>query len=109
MKDRNQLIKDLLRQSYMQPEQLEAFLQAAKVKAPLMNKKVKAGSDLEQAIEKMKSDAFLDPFVPLFENLTADEIQELVSFYASPAMKKFTKVAKNLGSFYQELEGSLLE
>ncbi len=100
---------DLIRAAYLQPDQLEAFLQVCKTKAPLFNRKVKAGAELEETIAYIQSADFLGKVLPSFEDLTEEEMDFLTAFYHSIAMKKFHRVAQNLVSFYQAVENAFFE
>lgn len=88
---RKPLIRDFIRAAYLLPEYIELYENAFEFMALSENKKIKMGKAWEKAVERVRSDEFIDSLGAQFESLSMEDLIDLTMFHQSIAMKKFRK------------------
>lgn len=94
-KEKKRDIVELIRVSSMQPEQLDPTLPMLVRHA--VSGEVNPGEAVALVKKRILSDAFIEKFLePFDEILSHEEIKQLISFYKSEAMRKFSKNGQKL-------------
>ena len=109
MSSKTKAIYDLLRATYMRPEQLDTLITTWTEQAAITHRKVKSGEALALAKKEIRSDEFLEKFAPFFDKLSISELESLTALYDSEAMKKYSEACKAATSFYEALQEVFFE
>lgn len=97
-------ICELIRSALMQPQQLDIIISSFLTQALVSGKNLKSGQALISAKEHIRSDDFIEQFSSSFESLSLEEIEYLISFFKSEAMKKYTKESMSMTSLYKAMQ-----
>ena len=107
--EKTHAICELVRSALMQPLQLDTIISSFSTQAIALGKKLKSDQALISAKEHIRSDDFIKRFSSAFEQLSMEEIEYLINFFKSEAMKKYTKISMSMIPLYQAMQEVCLE